>query len=95
MPLFTLTKMAVVDLMEIGRYTQQAWGKEQRVLYLNMLDACFTKLAERLLLGKGCDEVRTDYRKFNIGSHIVFYRQTENKTIEVVRILHCNMDAEI
>ena len=41
MPSFTLTKRALVDLVEIGSYTHMHWGREQRNIYLTMLDGCF------------------------------------------------------
>ena len=34
MPIFSLTKQALEDLREIGRYTQQGWGRDQRRHYL-------------------------------------------------------------
>ena len=40
MPSFTLTKRALIDLVEIGTYTQKHWGWEQRNNYLTMLDGC-------------------------------------------------------
>ena len=95
MPSFTLTNMAKADLKEIGHYTQETWGREQRILYLNMLDACFHRLATNPLLGKDCREIRDGYRKFNAGSHLIFYRQKSIDTVEIVRILHCRMDIEI
>ena len=33
MPTFTLTNLAKADLKEIGRYTQERWGREQRDLW--------------------------------------------------------------
>ncbi len=95
MPAFTLTNMAKADLKAIGHYTQETWGREQRILYLNMLDACFHRLATNPLLGKDCREICEDYRKFNAGSHLIFYRQKFDDTVEIVRILHCRMDIEI
>jgi len=41
MPTFTLTNMAKADLKEIGRFTQTRWGRDQRDLYLKMLDVSF------------------------------------------------------
>jgi toxin ParE1/3/4 len=35
---FTLTNMAKADLKEIANFTQNRWGREQRNLYLQMLD---------------------------------------------------------
>ena len=95
MPSFTLTNTAKADLKEIGHYTQENLGREQRILYLNMLDACFHRLATNPLLGKDCGEIRDGYRKFNAGSHLIFYRQKSIETVEVVRVLHCRMDTEM
>jgi toxin ParE1/3/4 len=70
--MFSLTKQALEDLREIGRYTQERWGREQRRLYLALLDRCFLDLAENPNQGQRCDEVRTGYRKFPSGQHVVF-----------------------
>lgn len=94
MPSFLLTNMAKADLKEIGHYTQETWGREQRILYLNMLDDCFQRLTTNPLIGKDCREIRDGYRKFNAGSHLIFYRQKSPDTVEIVRILHCRMDVE-
>lgn len=93
MPTFTLTKKALGDLKAIGRYTLEHWGREQRNLYLSMLDASFQQLAADPR-GKDCSDIRPGYRKFNAGSHVIFYRQTSTDTIQIVRILHGRMDCE-
>lgn len=36
MPRFHLTQAAKADLKDIGRYTQQKWGRAQRDKYLTM-----------------------------------------------------------
>ena len=94
MPTFTLTNMAKADLKEIGQYTQTRWGREQRDLYLKMLDVLFQQLADNPLKGKDCSEIRIGYRKLNVGGHVIFYRQTLSDTIEIVRVLHGHMDIE-
>ena len=94
MPSFTLTNMAKADLKDIGRYTLNKWGREQGTHYLSILDACFRQLAENPLNGKDCSEIRSGYRKFNVGSHIIFYRQIVSDSIEIVRVLHGHMDVE-
>ena len=94
MPSFTLTNLAKADLKKIGQYTQENWGREQRVLYLNMLDVCFQQLATNPLKGKDCSEIRDGYRKLNAVSHLIFYRQKSFDVIEIVRILHGHMDIE-
>ena len=91
---FFLTKKAKDDLTEIGRYTQDTWGREQRNRYLSLLDAAFHDLAIHPLIGRDCSAIRPGYRKYGIGKHLVFYRQIENDEIEIVRVLHERMDAE-
>ncbi len=91
---FILTKRAMADLVDIGRYTQERWGHEQRNKYLSMLDSCFQQLAESPTKGRDCSDIRHGYRKINVGSHVVFYRQKRNDEIEIVRVLHGRMDIE-
>lgn len=95
MAIFSLTKRAMTDLEDIGRYTQEHWGPEQRNKYLTMLDSCFQQLAEIPTKGRDCSNIRHGYRKMNVGSHVVFYRQKRSDEIEIVRVLHGRMDIEI
>ncbi len=94
MSTFALTNKAIADLKDIGLYTLGNWGREQRNLYLQMLDVSFQQLASNPLLGKDCRDIRNGYRKFNAGSHVIFYRQKSSDSIEIVRILHGRMDCE-
>jgi len=89
---FTLTSKATCDLKEIGRYTQYHWGYDQRNRYLALLDASFKLLATHPLKGKDCSDFRQGYRKFNVGSHVIFYHLKSADTIEIIRILHGRMD---
>ena len=89
---FTLTNLAKADLKEIGRYTQERWGREQRNTYLTRLDGCFRQLAANPLAGNECDDIRDGYRKFAVGSHVVFYRRQGDDVIEIVRVLHGRRD---
>jgi toxin ParE1/3/4 len=39
------------------------------------------------------NEVRSGYRRFAVGAHVLFYRRTTpDERIEIVRILHRRMD---
>jgi toxin ParE1/3/4 len=93
MPAFRLTAKARADLIDIGRYTQQTWGRDQRNCYLSRLDEAFHGLAREPDRGRPCDEIRQGYRKYYQGRHVIFYRQA-GEDIEIIRILHERMDIE-
>jgi toxin ParE1/3/4 len=94
MKLFALTRKATIDLRAIAIYTEERWGKEQRDLYVRQLDDAFHMLGNAPLAGKTCDYIKTGYRKYPHGSHIIFYKSGKTEKIEIVRILHKNMDVE-
>lgn len=92
MPGFVLTRAALDDLRQIGRFTAQQWGIDQRNRYLRQLDAAFHALGENPDLGNACDDIRSGYRKLPQGSHMIFYTQQAGVEIRIVRILHKRMD---
>lgn len=89
-----LTRKAQADMSSIGRYTQKKWGFEQRNQYLRQLDQAFHTIAEKPLIGRSCEHIRQGYRAYSVGKHIIFYRQYDSNTIQIVRILHERMDVE-
>jgi toxin ParE1/3/4 len=91
---FALTDKAKADLRAIAIFTEEHWGKEQRNLYIKQFDDVFHMLANAPSAGKACDYIRKGYRKFPQGSHIIFYKENGKDTIDIVRILHKNMDVE-
>lgn len=93
MPAFRLTERAKQDLRSIGRYTQATWGREQRNRYLSKLDASFHLVAQEPQRGRACDDIRPGYRKYHVGRHLVFYRQSP-AGLEIIRILYDRMDVE-
>ena len=94
MKAFELTREAKQDLRKIAIFTERRWGRDQRYLYIKQFDDCFHFLAETPSIGKKCDYIKTGYRKFPQGSHIIFYREGTKSKIIVIRILHKNMDVE-
>lgn len=86
-----VTPRARDDLKNIGRYTEQVWGKAQRNRYLKSIDTRFYWLAENPQL----DEHRTDicegYYSFPEGQHVIFYL-VGSDTIDIIGIPHKEMD---
>jgi toxin ParE1/3/4 len=89
---FSLTEAAKADLKSIATYTQRRWGKEQRRIYAKQFDDAFHMLADTLEAGIACDVIKVGYRKFPIGSHVIFHRALSGTEIEIVRIIHKRMD---
>lgn len=94
MPSFLLTSAARKDIMDIGRFTTEKWGKRQRDKYLKQLDDAFRLLARQPEIGRDAEDIKPGYKKFSQGSHIIFYRADTESRIVVIRILHNSMDVE-
>jgi len=92
MPDFILSNRAKMDVKDIGRYTLETWGKDQRNRYLSMLYAEFDNLAENPIKGRNCGNILVGYRRQNIGKHVVFYHADSAGVVEIVRVLHERMD---
>lgn len=89
---FKLTSKAKTDLKNIGIYTQEKRGRQQRLDYLKQFDDIFHKIAQSLSIGIRCDYVLEGYRKFPQGTHVIFYKEGSDSIIEIIRILHKQMD---
>ncbi len=76
---FKITKKALDDLINLGKFTQNKWGISQRNVYLKQLDECFGKLSENPNIGTKCDYIKEGYFKFPQGSHMIFYKPTSSK----------------
>jgi toxin ParE1/3/4 len=83
--------LAEADLEEIWRYSVDQWGEKQADAYISALVAAAETIAEHPHRGVACDHIREGYRKTSAGTHVIFYRVTEQQ-IDIVRILHKRMD---
>jgi toxin ParE1/3/4 len=91
---FILTRKAKSDLLEIALFTEERWGKDQRNFYIKQFDDAFHLLMKNPLAGIACDYIKNGYRKFPQGSHIIFYKNASDQTVEIIRILHKHMDID-
>ncbi|MBL4574412.1 MAG: type II toxin-antitoxin system RelE/ParE family toxin [Gammaproteobacteria bacterium] len=92
MKLFSLTRRAKADLKSIAKFTEKRWGQEQRYSYIKQFDDTFHMLSNTPEIGNSCDYIKGNYQKFPQGSHIIFYRVASQDNIQIIRILHKNMD---
>jgi toxin ParE1/3/4 len=91
---YKLTVKAVDDLTDIWSYTVDSWSEEQADKYYNLLVDAFDDVATKPFLGKDYSEITEKLRGLGIGKHIIFYRETKENEIEIIRILHEQMDLE-
>jgi toxin ParE1/3/4 len=54
---YFLSGKAKADVKDIGRYTQEHWGVEQRNRYLGDLDACFQTIGANPTLGNSAEAI--------------------------------------
>ncbi len=89
---FRVKVAAKADLKGIARFTEKTWGKDQRNKYLTELDHAFHQLTDNNELGRSCDHIRTGYRAYPVGSHIIFYKISDQHHVEIIRVLHKRTD---
>lgn len=90
---YQLTPAARRDLSAIWDFAQDRWDARQAEIYINEIRAAIERIATDPERGRACDEIREGYRRYSIGSHLIFYRESENG-VDVIRILHQRMDLD-
>ena len=91
---YRLSERAIADLEEIWFYTFGKWSKEQADRYHRLIIEEIEFAANNVELCRKMDHIRPGYRISKIKSHLVFFKQSEDNVIEIIRILHQNMDIE-
>ncbi len=89
---YQISEQAINDLNDIWVYTFHKWSREQADRYYDLIIGEIEFIAINYLIGKSVEQTRKNYRVTKIKSHLIFYRKMENKTVEIVRILHQRMD---
>ena len=82
------------NLAEIWEYSESQWGTAQADRYVLMIAAACGSLAAGKANGHSAEFIRAGYFRYNIGSHVLFFRDRKRGGIEIVRILHQSMDFE-
>lgn len=88
---YRLTPAAQQDLSEIWDYTEQHWDVRQAERYLTELREALERITADPDRGRSCDEIRSGYRRYSVGSHLIFYLEAPG-AVDVIRILHQRMD---
>ncbi len=91
---FKFSNEAVKDLEEIWPYTKQTWSIEQADRYYNLIIDEVEFIASNPQTGRSIDYIKEGYKSTKVTSHVIYYKQVEDETILIVRVLHQRMDCE-
>jgi toxin ParE1/3/4 len=89
--IFLISQRAQRDLEGIWDYTAEHWNLVQAEIYLRGIWTAIQTVTADPRIGRTADDVRPGYRRYSVGSHVIFYRITQDG-IDVVRVLHSHMD---
>lgn len=87
MPEFILTPRAKADLKNIGRYTQNEWGVQQRNKYLLGLEQRFGWLANNAYMGVRRDDIKKGYYCFPHEKHMIFCMISDSQDIHIIGLV--------
>src|ERR1700761_356557 len=85
------TPKAQRDIEEIWDYSVDQFGVDRAIEYVREIQRAATVLMQDPRRGLACDDIRSGYRKFPVGSHVLFFRTSATRVV-IVRILHARMN---
>ena len=91
---YRISNKAVSDLDEIWIYTFKNWSVQQADRYYNLIISEIEYLSANPDSGKSMEHIRKGYKSSKVKSHLIFYKLNTNNIVEVIRILHQQMDIE-
>jgi toxin ParE1/3/4 len=91
---YRISEKAIFDLERIWLYTLNKWSREQADRYHQLIMDEIQFIVDNYELCRKMDYVRNGYRMSKVKSHLIFFRRTDDNIIEIIRILHQNMDIE-
>ncbi|MCE4572939.1 type II toxin-antitoxin system RelE/ParE family toxin [Caballeronia sp. CLC5] len=85
------TPAAILDLDGIWDYTVDKWGPAQAERYVRMIQDTVGGLEKGTQRSLSAEHIRAGYRGALVGMHVLFFKEASD-TIQIVRILHQQMD---
>ncbi len=89
---FILSPAAKNDLDGIWNYTVKEWGEAQAERYMRDIKGACYGLASGNQNSLSAENIKAGYRKSLVGSHLLFFKILDDGTINIIRILHQQMD---
>jgi len=92
MALYVISEEALKDINNIWLYTAENWSLEQANRYYNLIIDEIEYISENFEIGRNVEHIRKGYRYSKVKSHLIFYKKSKNSIIQIIRVLHENMD---
>ena len=87
-----LRQEAIEDLNDIWTYSFEEWSETQADKYYAVLEFTCMQIGLNPDLGREYKEISNNLFGLRAGKHIVFYQVVNEHEIEIIRILHEQMD---
>ena len=87
-----LRQEAIDDLNDIWDYTFTKWPENQSDKYYSSIKFACSQIGQNPELGRVYKEINENLFGLKTGKHIIFYHLISNDEIEIIRILHEQMD---
>lgn len=91
---YRISSEAIGDLESIWLYTKENWSVVQADRYYNLIIDEIKYISQNFESGRSMEHIKPGYRVAKVKSHLVFYRKIDEEIVEIVRVLHQNMDVE-
>lgn len=91
---YRLTPAAQRDLSSIWDCTAERWDPRQAETSVREVQAAIERFAADPSRGRSVEEVRERYRRYPVGSHLLFY-VPRGSGVDIIRILHQRMDPSL
>ena len=87
-----LRQKAIYDLNDIWDYTFEKWSEKQADKNYTIIKLACNTIGENPDIGKDYVGISKNLLGLKSGKHIIFYQVISDDRIEVIRILHEQMD---
>jgi len=92
---YKISKQAEIDLEKIWLYTFEEWSIDQADYYFDLIMDEIEYISKNPKTGEEYNEIRKGYFRSRVKSHFIFYKiNLKEENIEIIRILHQQMDIE-
>lgn len=90
--MYKISQKAIEDLSSIWKDTYYEWSESQADKYYWMLIGTCIEISDYPEIGKDYSIIAKDLYGMKSGRHIVFYCRKWNMGIEIIRVLHEQME---